>query len=159
MKLAATCIAFLHLFFLSLAIAQQPWSIKFPMSLIAIDDKPYIAPGIAEPGNAVDIKAGTQLVHYKTEKSFTYSLDGEKPNVTLSGGKNFSGKWDLSKVSETGAGGPVIAAEGKFQGWYLDLSEEQIDIEYKGKKIKVKQFILVKEPQKVRNFTKFLVSK
>lgn len=129
---------FLTLSMLIPASAQQLYSISLPKTLIAVDDKLYIAAGFSEPGNAVDIKKQTRLVHYQTKKAITYSLGGDTPSVTLSDGKAVSEKWDLSKVTEKSPGGPVIATEGKFSGWYLDWSEDETEIDYKGKKIKVK---------------------
>ena len=145
--------------FLTSASAQQLYSISIPKTLIAIEDKLYIAIGFSEPGNAVDIKERTHLVHYKTAKAFAYSLDGDKPIVVLSKDKNTSDQWDLSKVTERSPGGPVIAMEGKFSGWYLDWAEAETKIMYKEKEIKVKQLILVKDPELPRNFTKHRVAK
>lgn len=136
----------------------QLYSINLPKTLIAVDDKLYLAAGLNEPGNAVDIVHRSELKVYSLERSIKYPLDGEDPVLSVDS-QGTSSKWNLSKVTGSQPGGPVTAKEGKFVGWYLDWSDDEVEVVYKGKAIKVKRMILAKEPMTIRTFHKWPVSK
>jgi len=137
------------------------YSVGFPTGTFnVIDGKPYLLRSgeRGPPGNALDVE-GRSLVHYQSGKPLAYPLRGlGTPVVTLGKSDGTSTAWDLSAI-EGERTGPIRAAEGKYKGWYLDWSESQEQIDYKGETLHVRKLILVKNPKAPRQLSTYEVGK
>jgi hypothetical protein len=143
-----------------LPASAQDYSVAFPTGEFnVLDGVPCVLHSVdrGPPGNALDIK-GSSLVHYGSGKPLAYPLDGSgAPVVTLGKSDGVGTSWDLSGIK--GKRGPIRAAEGKYAGWYLDWSESEKEIDYKGKALHTRQLILVENPKEPCQFSRYEVSK
>jgi hypothetical protein len=145
------------------ASADQLSSVAFPTGMgefNVINGKPcLLRPGEKGPDFLlpVDIK-GTSLVHFRSKESLAYPLGGTKtPVITLGKAEGVGTSWDLSGIGPKRPG-PIRAAEGKFKGWYLDWSDSETEVVFKGKTLHVRELILVENPKAPRQFSTYEVS-
>jgi hypothetical protein len=143
------------------ASAGESFSVGFPMGEFnVINGEPcLLRPGEHGPaGYALDIK-GTSLVHYGSEKPLAYPLRGtRKPVITLGKSDGVCTSWDLSGMGRKRQG-PIRAAEGMFKGWYLDWSESETEVVFRGKTLHTRKLILVENPKAPREFRRYEVGK
>ena len=154
------------LLFAASANAEQIYGLGFPSNegtFNVIEGKPYLLRQgeRGSPGNAVDIKTNGKLMHYMSQKPLAYPLDGENPVIRLGKEDGVSDVWDLSAFPSGGSrtGAPVKAAAGKFKGWYLDWTDDEIELVTGGNTFHARRLILVKEPKSIRKFLKYPVAK
>jgi hypothetical protein len=108
----------------------------------------------------VDLASNQRLVHYQSKMPLAYPVDGPEPVVVVLGaGKGVSDQWELKQLTEQRPGGPITATTGKFQGWYLDVSDEECELTVNQKTVHGRPLILVKKPTTTKKFTKFPVAK
>ncbi len=135
--------------------AAEGWSIHIsaPQGMVfrVVEGQPVLVRDRDQwrSGDPLDIRNGTQLVHFSSDKTLTYSLSGDSPLVTLGNAKDVSSKWDFPPG---GTGGesvtfPIRAAEGKFKGWYLDWSDDTEMRTHQGQLLHVRRFVLIHEPK------------
>lgn len=137
------------------ALAQdQLYSIGFPRAagvFNVLDGKPYLlrSEESGPPGNAVDLQNGKHLIHFGSQQALCYDLDGTTPTVSLGKAGITSAEWEIKRGEEKG--GPtavsVQAAEGKFKGWFLDWSADEMEIESGGKTYHVRHLVLTRKPK------------
>jgi hypothetical protein len=142
----------------STAIAQLPrspqrYSVQFPEgsgSFDVIDGVPYLLRKgeRINPGQAIDVIKKSRLVHYGTRRALAYPLDGDSPFVSLAD-EGHSAEWRLGFISDRSTF-PVIAATGKFKGWYLDWSDEEIELAVNGKTVHARRLVLIEKPVSVK---------
>jgi hypothetical protein len=157
--LAATVCVLLSSLALVAFVRDQLYSLQFPKGTGAfdvIDGVPYLLrPGEKpSPGNAIDIVDGKKLVHVRSGKGLTYALDGDEPTVAL--GKD-GDEWQVGPLGEREKFF-VRAAKGKFKGWYLDWSDDEIELRVKDKTLHGRRLMLIKEPKKEREFSSYPVA-
>jgi hypothetical protein len=95
-----------------------------------------------------------------------YPLRGTTtPVIKLGESDGFGTSWDLKVIPLNNKGvsaesyhGPLRAADGMFNGWYLDWSESETEVVFNGKTLHARRLILVENPKKPRLFTKYSVS-
>ena len=129
-----------------------------------IDGQPVIlSPGQSGPaGNALDVanKSVTTITHYGSKKLFCYGLDGKDKKVTLGGGDGAGSDWLVTKIGGRGDADTVTiqAAEGKLKGWYLDCAAEEEKLQSGDKTYTVRRLILSEKPQRIKSFSRYVVS-
>ena len=133
---------------------DQLYSIGFPQAegqFNVLDGRPYLLRrGESGPdGNAVDLQSGKHLIHFGSHQALCYELDGTTPTVSLGKADSTSAEWELKHGEEKGGQRAVSiqAAEGKFKGWFLDWSADEIEIESGGKTYHVRQLVLTRKPK------------
>ena len=124
-----------------------------------VEKVPYLLRegNFGQRGNAIDIVKETQLIHLKSKEPLCYPLDGDAPSVSLGKTKETSSAWDISKRTDR-RGSPIKATEGKFKDWFLDWTDEEIEIKSGDKTYHGRKLILTKEPKTKKLFRTFPVA-
>jgi hypothetical protein len=150
----------------TIAMARdQLYSIGFPQAegnFNVLDGKPYLLRrGESGPaGSAIDLQNGKNLVHFGSRQPLCYDLAGTTPTVSLGKTDSTSADWQLKHGKEKGGQRAVFiqAADGKYQGWFLDWSAEEIEIESGGKTYHARPLVLKREPRPAKVFSMYPVA-
>jgi len=141
-----TCAVVVTAIVMQLSFAGPAWSLESvgpkEAKFDAIDGKPCIlTSGSAAPGNALDLK-NDEIVHFRSGMKLSYELTGNDNTLKLGGQTGRGTKWIVKGTRNAS----IQAAEGQFQGWYLDWSEPKEQVDANGQKRLVSHLILVEKP-------------